>query len=254
MSMGTELRFKTSKTGNLFARITSAVIMAAIILAMIPCIPQDSEAASKETVKIAILSDIHYVSDENRSGAAQDDLKKAASSEMRMMSEIDLILKQALKDATGTDPDAMVVCGDLCSNGELDNEKGLAKRLEEAQSKMKSGSGIYVINGNHDINNSYGADFTGEKVARAKRTQASDFKEVYKRLGYSDSVRYYDAAPGKEVKNYGGLSYAAEIKEGVTLIALDTAQYSNNENGEYSNGQKTAGAVSDGLLDRRAHV
>lgn len=108
----------------------------------------------------------------------------------------------------------MLVCGDLCSNGEFENEQGLANKLTVAEGTY--GTDIYVINGNHDINMSYGADFSGSAVANTKRTQASDFKAVYNRLGYGENVRYYAAAPDSEVKNYGGLSYATEIRVGST--------------------------------------
>ena len=165
-----------------------------------------------------------------------------------MMSEIDLILSQALEDAGETNPDAMLVCGDLCSNGEYSGEFELASKLSKA--KKDYDTDIYVVNGNHDINMSYSADFTGEKVTSARRTQAADFKGIYEKLGYGSNARFFNADPqaGSEVKNYGGLSYATEIQDGVTLIALDTAQYSGDENAEYNNGQMTAGYVSDKLL------
>ncbi|MDO4859773.1 MAG: metallophosphoesterase [Bacillota bacterium] len=238
--------------GKLINCILTAVLSVALTVTMIPATSAGVNAAEKtsatETLNIAILSDIHYVSDENRSGAATEDFQNAEKAENRMMSEIDLILSQALEDAGETNPDAMLVCGDLCSNGELDNENALAAKLVRAETEY--GSDIYVVNGNHDINMSYGADFSGDKVSEAGRTQASGFKEVYKSLGYGNNVRYYnaEAKTGTAVKNYGGLSYATEIREGVTLIALDTAQYSGAASAEYDKAQKTAGAVSDGLL------
>ena len=234
-------------------RMIAAVLTAALLVSMIPLTAvrahaDDGAASDKETVKLAILSDIHYVSVANRSGAEREDFQHAEKAENRMMSEIGLILDQALSDAADTDPDAMLVCGDLCSNGELSNEFELAAELSKA--KRDYGTDIYVVNGNHDINMSYAADFRKEKVESATRTQAADFKEIYKNLGYGNDVRYFNADPkaGSTVKNYGGLSYATEIKDGVTLITLDTAQYSGNASNEYNNAQRTAGAISDKLL------
>ena len=239
--------------GKVINCVITAILTAALLVSMIPATAlradaEDGTASGKQTVKLAILSDIHYVSAANRGGNATEDFKKAELAENRMMSEIDLILSQALKDAAGTQPDAMLVCGDLCSNGEYSGEFELASKLSKA--KKDYGTDIYVVNGNHDINMSYSADFTGEKVTSARRTQAADFKGIYEKLGYGSNARFFNADPqaGSEVKNYGGLSYATEIQDGVTLIALDTAQYSGDENAEYNNGQMTAGYVSDKLL------
>ena len=204
-----------------------------------------AEDAPNKVIRLAVLSDIHYVNDANRSGAASKDLDNAAKSENRFMKEIDSILAKALADAGDTDPDAVLVSGDLASNGEYANEEGLAARLASAKDED---TGVYVVNGNHDMNNSYAADFTGSSVTAATRTQASDFKTIYKELGYGDNVRYYGGEAGSDVKNSGALSYATEIKDGVTLIALDTAMYNNNEEAQYNNAQLVAGEVSDGLL------
>ena len=250
---GKEKYMKLVVKGKVINCVITAILTAALLVSLIPATAlradaEDGTASGKQTVKLAILSDIHYVSAANRGGNATEDFKKAELAENRMMSEIDLILSQALKDAAGTQPDAMLVCGDLCSNGEYSGEFELASKLSKA--KKDYDTDIYVVNGNHDINMSYSADFTGEKVTSARRTQAADFKGIYEKLGYGSNARFFNADPqaGSEVKNYGGLSYATEIQDGVTLIALDTAQYSGDENAEYNNGQMTAGYVSDKLL------
>ena len=247
------------KSGLLTAFLSVALAVTMIPVSAMPVSAAEDEqtGGSTETLSLAILSDIHYVSDENRAAAGSPAFEKAALTENRMMAEIDLILDQALRESLDPEegiveakPDAALVCGDLCSNGELMNEEALAAKLGKAREDYKTD--IYVVNGNHDINMSYGAKFTGGQAQNAERTQALKFREVYEtELGYDpNKVRYYDpnVTTGKEVRNYGGLSYATEIKDGVTLIALDTAQYSADTSARFSNAQKTAGAVSDGLL------
>ena len=204
--------------------VSLALMITMMPLAAVSHAEEAGAGSGKETVNIAILSDIHYVSDENREAAGTDAFKDAEETENRLMTEIGLILDQTLKDASATSPDAMLVCGDLCSNGELENEGSLAAKLKTAKTTKGEGKGVYVVNGNHDINNSYGAHFdTSGVISNAQRTQADDFKRVYEGLGYGSDVEYYDATPDSEVKNYGGLSYATEIRDGITLIALDTA-------------------------------
>ena len=247
---------KQTKKGKLGIRVLTAFLSVALLVTMTPLAAvsvsaaEDQPAQGKtETLKLAILSDIHYVSDANRANADTEGFKNAELTEMRMMKEIGAILDEALDQAATTGPDAMLVCGDLCSNGERENESELATTLKEAGESQDRD--IYVINGNHDINNSYSAKFGEDGVTGGARTQAEEFKEIYDGLGYGEKARYYDAAetPGADVRNYGGLSYATEIQDGVTLIALDTGQYSNDTAAGYNKAQITAGTVSDGLLD-----
>ncbi len=219
----------------------------------------NTDENSKRT-RIAIMSDIHYVTDRLISELGRDDLKNAALTETRLMEEIDAILTAALKGASKAEPDALLICGDLVSNGELLGAKALAAKLKAAKEKDGfENTGFYVVNGNHDINNSYAADFTGEKATGADRVQPSDFKEIFSGLGYGDddhwaggshSIYVPTSDDPSDTKNHGGLSYAADIADGITLIVLDTGIYRTDESGQsmYNDAQKTAGYVSDDLL------
>ena len=78
-----------------------------------------------------------------------------------------------------------MVCGDLVSNGELLGARALAEKLKNAKTlDGLENTGVYVVNGNHDINNSYAADFTGEAVGNAQRVQPGQFSEIFAGLGY----------------------------------------------------------------------
>lgn len=173
----------------------------------------------------------------------------AEKSEIRMMQETGDILTTALDQVIMEEPDGMLVCGDLTSNGEYDNAGKFIEKLKEAKSSFKNDAGIYVVNGNHDINNSYAANFEDGEIKNANRMDSFDFKRLFGELSYGKELRYYDVEPEEEIDNYGALSYATEIADGVTLITLDTGTYGNNKNARYGDAQKTAGAVSDGLLE-----
>ena len=231
------------------------------VLPVVPNIMKNATAGENTTTtRIAIMSDIHYVTDQLISEIGRENLKNAAMTEFRLMEEIDAILNAALEEASASSPDALLICGDLVSNGELLGARALAAKLKAA--KEKSGfanTGFYVVNGNHDINNSYAVDFTGDKSKPADRVQPSDFKEVFSGLGYGDDDHWAGGSHSvyvpvsddpSAVANHGGLSYAADIADGITLIVLDTGIYRTDENGEsmYNNAQKTAGYVSDDLL------
>ena len=136
------------------------------------------------------MTDTHYAA--LYDPAKPDDALYAASqSEVRLMQENDVILDAALREIGALNPDALLIAGDPTSNGELGGAQALAGKLRDA--KTLDGfrnTGIYVINGNHDMNNSYAADFTSTsgKVEAAKRIQTEDFRNTFSDdLGYGEN-------------------------------------------------------------------
>ena len=209
----------------------------------------------EKQVKIAIFSDIHYVIDQIRSREGEAAMHYSALTESRMEQEIDTILDTALEQAAAENPDVLLACGDLLSNGEYAGGEALAEKFKAAQRDMEGlqQTGIYVINGNHDINNSYSSDYSKSEYWNAQRVQPEDFKALFGGLGYGDTDTYdhnpsrrrtYN--PGGELA--GGLSYVTEIAEGITLIVLDTGIYSDQTSEHYGHAQQTPGQISDGLL------
>ncbi len=213
------------------------------------------DPTQEKQVKIAIFSDIHYVIDQQRSGAGEAAMHYSALTESRMEQEISTILDVALEQAAEENPDVLLACGDLLSNGEYAGAKSLAEKFNAAKGDMEGLKqiGIYVVNGNHDINNSYSSDFTKDEYWNAERVQPKDFKEIFDGLGYGDADSY-DQNPARrrtytpEGELAGGLSYVTEIAEGITLIVLDTGIYSGDTEEHYNAAQQTPGRISDGLL------
>lgn len=213
------------------------------------------ERTDEKVVKIAIISDIHYVVDKYRTEIGEAALQYSALTESRMEQEIDTILDVTLEQAAKVNPDVLLACGDLLSNGEYVGAAALADKLKKAKEmEGLQNTGIYVVNGNHDINNSYSVDFSDDEYWNAARVLPENFKTIFNGLGYGENDSYNkDAAlrsvytpPAGELA--GGLSYVTEIAEGITLIVLDTGQYTNNVAEHYSLAQQTAGRISDGLL------
>ena len=220
-----------------------------------------SDGGSRK-VRVAILSDIHYVPDALAlSDAGRANLEEAGLSENRLMMEVDGILSAALSEASATKPNVLLVCGDMVSNGENAGAQALSEKLKASRAmEGLQNTGIYVVNGNHDINNSYASDFSGDTIENGKRVQPSEFSTIFSGLGYgaddhceggSHSVYVPSSDDPGEITNHGGLSYAADVAEGVTLIVLDTAIYRTDpdQTSRYNQAQKTPGYVSDDLLN-----
>ncbi len=227
-----------------------------------------TSTSTSTSTRIAILSDIHYLADELKSAQGRSSMAFSAQTEARLMEEIDAILDAALSGAANTLPDILLVCGDLLSNGEYIGAQALAKKLRASKELPGlTDTDIYVVNGNHDINDSYAVDFSGDSITLTRRVLPEDFSEIFSGLGYGEDdhvesgerIAYVpgsgdgsDSAaddPGAAT-SHGLLSYAADVSEDITLIVLDTGIYSyeDAENTMYGDAQVTAGGVSDDLL------
>ena len=224
------------------------ILSIVMVITMLPVYNTNANDEVKK-VRLSILTDTHYYADIPDDPGAAEFLDYLEASEMRLIRESDAILNEALSKVFATSPDAVLICGDVSSGGEYENCVAFADKMTAAKANLPEDTGIYVIPGNHDMNNSSAVIYNGTAFERAKRVTADDFREIFNDFGYSSAYSVYRAEPGADVKNYGGLSYAVEIADGITLIALDTVKYSNDTDALFDQAHLTSGEISDDLLN-----
>ena len=226
------------------SRLLSLLLAVALVLALsVPAFAaQDSHSsADTGTLKIAVMSDDHYLSPSMIRDTA--DYTTALNSDRKMFAESDAILRTMLDAVRQDKPDVLLISGDLTKDGEQECHKALAKALQQLQQDVP-GLKIYVINGNHDIRNADALNFNTAdgKALPATRTEPEDFRRIYDFV-YSDPtvIATYTPPAGKEA---GGLSYVARPADGYTLIAIDTGRYSSDNTSTGKNEHETSGAIS----------
>lgn len=184
------------------------------------------------------------------------DFAAALHSDRKMMAESEDIDARVLEMVDESDPDVLVISGDLTKDGEEDSHKKLASMLEALKTE-NPGMQVYVINGNHDINNADATDFStcvkgsyGSATTSAMnpdlRTTPAEFKEIYNGVSYEDAVATYTPPTGKQ---QGGLSYVARPADGFTFIVMDSGKYSADATESGTDEHMTAGALSQDLLN-----
>jgi 3',5'-cyclic AMP phosphodiesterase CpdA len=109
-------------------------------------------------------------------------------------------------------PDILLLTGDLTFNGEKESHQELARRLARIE---KLGIKVYVIPGNHDIENPYARSFSGDTAYRTNQVQAVDFARIYRRFGYAEAIS----------RDPDTLSYMVEPFPGLRLLMLDSNVY-----------------------------
>ncbi len=232
------------------SRHLSAVMAAALALvlaAAVILLPVSAAAKNRkdpEKLRVFAISDTHVLAPELVKDTEDYRADNAVGKAFREgLGNVDAHLKEAEKNKA----DIVIISGDLTKDGELESHRALAKRLR-AFKKSNPKSHVYVINGNHDINNKNGKNYNTEdgKAVKATRTTPADFYNTYKDITYDDPtvVEKFQPADGKQA---GQESYVARPKKGYTLIAIDTCRYSSDNSGSGKDEHNTSGQISADL-------
>lgn len=218
-----------------------------VLMALVLVVGMTSTAAavaSPAQLKVGVISDIHYYpeqysdfSDEFGEWAMMGN-KQYINQRGIINSALALYKEKAQKGEI----DMLIIPGDLSRNGEYLAHTELAAILEEFE--KEAGIPVLVINGNHDINNSKACSYIDGKKS-VKATNPSEFKEVFKNLGYDLATAVFTPPEGETA---GMLSYAVELN-GYRIILIDGGKYSSDNTASGKDEHETAGNYSDALVE-----
>lgn len=236
------------------------VILAVVIVAV--GIPFTAIASTKETVNFAILSDTHYFAESAMGETAEDkqefvDMMLLNNSTTGLAPELlDAALANLALKAKNGEIEFVLMPGDLTRNAEQAGHEEQAEKL--AKFEAETGIPVYVINGNHDINNKRSMYYDGENLVQSSKNPAlrdgidttpEEFEEIYKDFGFTaEGDGYYSRYKEKASNSEGSLSYAVDLSDDYRLIALDAMMYSADTTDSGEAEQETGGRMSDEFL------
>ncbi|MGA2158525.1 MAG: metallophosphoesterase [Dehalococcoidia bacterium] len=169
-----------------------------------------SKPAAYPAVNFAVMTDLHtYDPDLGTEGKA---FENYIAGDYKLTRESAEILQTAVGEINSENVSFVLVPGDLTDHGDRASHELVAQYLRQLQ---VSGKKVYVIPGNHDIENANAFKYAGDVQLRIRNITAEDFSQIYADFGYKDAL-YRDPA---------SLSYVAEPQEGLWLLALDSARY-----------------------------
>ncbi len=237
------------------------VILAVVIVAV--GIPFSAIASTKETVDFAILSDTHYFAKSAMGETAEDrqefvDMMLLNNSTTGLAPELlDAALANLALKAKNGEIEFVLMPGDLTRNAEYAAHKEQAEKL--AKFEADTGIEVYVINGNHDINNKRSMMYDGEQLVQSSKnpalrseldTSPEEFETLYKNFGFSaEGDGYYSRYKAKADNSEGSLSYAIDVSDDYRLIALDAMMYSPDTTDSGEAEQETGGKMSEEFLN-----
>jgi len=168
--------------------------------------------------RFIVFSDPHYFDSElGTSGTA---FQAYLDRDRKLLVESSELMTQMIAEIGKQPADFVLIPGDLTKDGEKRNHLVVAENLAKI---VKSGKAVFVIPGNHDVQNGESIAFEGDQTRVVETVTANEFAEIYEEYGYAASL---DRDPET-------LSYLAEPVPGLWLLALDGTQWKENKPGQH---------------------
>lgn len=165
-----------------------------------------------------VFSDAHLYSIELGTGTKL--FEEYLNSDRKMLALSEEILSKAAEIVIDSNPDFVLLSGDMTKDGELLNHQLMTEYLSRIE---KKGIPVYVIPGNHDINNPHAFSYTDSGKTRVPTISPEEFEDIYSEFGYGEAM-YKDTA---------SLSYIAQPVEGLWILGVDACYYKDNFEQDY---------------------
>ena len=187
-----------------------------IILLLFSVLCLMGRAQGNSEWKMCVVSDVHLMAPEllkSDGKAFQDYL----SSDRKLLGESVEIMDSITNRLLAEHPKVLLVTGDLTKDGERVSHQYL---VDHFLSKLRrSGVRVFVVPGNHDVNNPHAVVFDGDKTRRTTTVSPSEFASIYADYGYRQAL----------ARDAASLSYVAQLAPGLRLIAIDACKYEEND-------------------------
>jgi 3',5'-cyclic AMP phosphodiesterase CpdA len=178
-----------------------------------------AEVEADQDFTFFITSDLHYFSKKlYDNGKAFNDF--LMSGDGKLLQYTDEFLNALMKDIETEQPDFIVIAGDLTCNGERESHLELVEKLETIEDM---GTCVFVVPGNHDINNPFAKSYMGDEEINISTITGDEYMSLYAPFGYDEAVS----------KDPDSLSYLAMPTEDTWFLMLDSTDYENNQRKQY---------------------
>ncbi len=182
------------------------------------------------SARFIVISDLHFY--DTSLGATGAAFQEYLNNDRKLLVLSDEIIGAAMDKIAGEAADFVLVAGDLTKDGEEICHQGVARHLKKL---VQSGKKVFVVPGNHDINNPDSVRFKGDITEPTPSIDPAAFKNIYGDLGYEEAI----------AQDPGSLSYVAEPVQGLLILALDSNRYKENRSDHHP---ITGGAFSEQTL------
>ncbi len=191
-----------------------------------------TEPTDDNLITISIFSDPHFY--DNSLGTSGEAFENYLESDRKMIAESEAIMKSIVNMISGDNSKIVIVTGDLTKDGELKSHQLFASYLKQLKDKGKK---VYVVPGNHDIDNPASYSYPGSTPVKVPNVKADEYKAIYADYGYKGAIA---------TDPNGSLSYIAEPIDGIWLFCLDACRWRENAGKTHS---VTGGVFSEATFN-----
>lgn len=166
--------------------------------------------------RLAVISDVHLMAPSllQKEGKAFDNY---IANDRKMLVESSELLDSVSKHLIAYQPQIIFITGDLTKDGERISHQLL---VDNYLKPLKAqGIRVFVVPGNHDVNNPHAKVYNGENTQRTTTVSAKDFTHIYNDYGYGEAL----------ATDPNSLSYVAQLDNKTRLIAVDACRYEDND-------------------------
>ncbi|GGM33277.1 serine/threonine protein phosphatase [Paraliobacillus quinghaiensis] len=174
----------------------------------------DATISENQDMTFFVTTDWHYLSESlTDNGEAFEDFIQ--SGDGKQLQDMDTIIDAFSYEVSNEQPSVLIISGDLTTNGERQSHVDIANKLKAIED---NGTTVYVIPGNHDINNPWARRFKSTHQYNVETINAEEFSEIYTDFGYDEAIS----------EDPTSLSYLVAPSKDIWLLMIDTNQYDEN--------------------------
>ncbi len=209
-------------------------VIVAVFLAMtlFSCRDREKDSSKDTPLRIAVLSDIHLMTEEEVVEATDEDYKDFTKKKYTAFHVSEAIYKSAIDNLIEQKPDVVLFAGDLSETG---SQKSLQAVADGCKKLENAGISVFVTGGVSDflfsgIGNNYSYKKNAEGIA--------EFAELFAGYGYNEAIS----------RDTETLSYVADLDATHRLVVIDTASLYQYKREINVKGTDKAPEVSNALL------
>lgn len=200
-----------------------------LLFAMTSCAGDRSlptQALPAPDVSFAIISDPHMLAAELRGTGNPFGLYSDYG--RKLVGESEDIMQAFVDEIIQSDVKFVLMPGDLTFEGAEKSHRRFADYLRQIE---QAGKQVYIVPGNHDIENSLASDYSSGVKTSAPYINSAQFEDIYHDFGFSQAIS----------RDSETLSYLIEPVKGLRILCLDVCIYK-----EY---HSFAGQINSSSLD-----